>query len=123
MGWSIGFDTTWHRDIGYGVPAYCDFPGCGAIIDRGLSHVCGGEPYGGTRGCGLYFCEKHLSHYSPDFKTQLCQRCARHLQSFDPTPDHPMWIQHKLKDRTWKEWRDEKPDEVKEMRAQLKANP
>ena len=44
MGWSIGFDTRWNRDIGYGVPAYCDHPGCNKEIDRGLSHVCGGEP-------------------------------------------------------------------------------
>jgi hypothetical protein len=52
MGWSIGFDTTWNRDIGYGVPAICDRPGCGEAIDRGLSFVCGGEPYGGEKGCG-----------------------------------------------------------------------
>lgn len=37
MGWSIGFDTRWKRDIGYGVPAECDHPTCGAQIDRGLA--------------------------------------------------------------------------------------
>ena len=26
MGWSIGFDSKWNRDIGYGVPATCDYP-------------------------------------------------------------------------------------------------
>jgi len=50
MGWSIGFDSSWNRDIGYGVPAYCDHPKCSKKIDRGLSYVCGGEPYGGGGG-------------------------------------------------------------------------
>ena len=50
MGWSIGYDSNWDRDIGYGVPAYCDHPDCNEEIDRGLSYVCGGEPYGGDRG-------------------------------------------------------------------------
>src|SRR4051812_7048849 len=26
MGWSIGYDSNWQRDIGYGVPAFCDHP-------------------------------------------------------------------------------------------------
>ncbi|HEV7521417.1 MAG TPA: hypothetical protein VGP89_09990, partial [Candidatus Angelobacter sp.] len=60
MGWSLGFDSNWQRDIGYGVPAYCDHPKCNKKIDRGLSYVCGGEPYGGELGCGLYFCSEHL---------------------------------------------------------------
>ena len=60
MSWAIGFDSRWNRDIGYGVPATCDFPGCGVDIDRGLAFVCGGEPYGGEDGCGLYFCASHL---------------------------------------------------------------
>jgi hypothetical protein len=47
MGWSIGYDSKWKRDIGYGVPAPCDLPGCDKEIDRGLAFVCGTEPYGG----------------------------------------------------------------------------
>ena len=35
MGWSLGYDGRWKRDIGYGVPAVCDFPGCNEEIDRG----------------------------------------------------------------------------------------
>mgnify|MGYP003423113913 CR=1 FL=1 len=114
MGWSIGYDHNWDRDIGYGVPAYCDHPGCGAEIDRGLSYVCGGQPYGGDRGCGLYFCGKHLFPY---FRLpQLCERCGpRKKTPFDPTPDHPVWIQHKLTDESWQEWRDENPDKVLEL--------
>ena len=36
MSWSIGYDDNWDRDIGYGVPAYCDHPGCNEEIDRGF---------------------------------------------------------------------------------------
>ena len=47
MGWSLGFDDKWNRDIGYGVPAYCDHPKCSVEIDRGLAYVCcDQEPYG-----------------------------------------------------------------------------
>ena len=60
MGYEIGYDDTWDRDIGYGVPAECDHPDCHTRIDRGLSYVCGGEPYGGELGCCLFFCEDHL---------------------------------------------------------------
>ena len=60
MGWSIGFDSNWNRDIGYGVPAVCDHPKCNAEIHRGLAYVCGGQPYGGEKGCGLFFCYEHL---------------------------------------------------------------
>lgn len=105
MGWSIGFDTKWNRDIGYGVPATCDHPRCGAKIDRGLSYVCGGEPYGGERGCGLYFCAEHLQHFSR--LPQLCSRCARRRDPFAPTPDVTEWIEHKRTDPSWAQWRAE----------------
>jgi len=106
MSWSIGYDKTWKRDIGYGVPAWCDHPGCMVEIDRGLSYVCGGEPYGGEHGCGLYFCGEHQ-----DFgKHQLCERCASQQDSFEKKPDHPNWIKHKLTDPSWKAWRLENPE-------------
>lgn len=103
MGWSLGYDINWHRDIGYGVPAYCDHPGCMKVIDRGLSYVCGGEPYGGERGCGLYFCSEHLV-WSPRLP-QLCRRCKRCEEPFDPTPDHLDWLHHKATDPSWAELR------------------
>ena len=40
MGWAIGYDGRWERDIGYGVPAVCDHPDCNVRIDRGLDYVC-----------------------------------------------------------------------------------
>jgi hypothetical protein len=101
MGWSIGYDSKWQRDIGYGVPAFCDHPNCLKEIHRGLSYVCGGEPYGGERGCGLFFCERHR------FPT-FCESCTkRRTKDFLPTPDHPRWIKHKLRHPSWKQWRDE----------------
>ena len=109
MGWSIGYDSNWDRDIGYGVPAYCDFPGCGAEIHRGLSYVCGGEPYGGEHGCGLYFCGKHLRWSAHHFR---CDRCAQGKRAFTPTPEHPTWLRHKLTHPTWVVWRAEHPEFV-----------
>ena len=96
MGWAVGYDQNWERDIGYGVPAYCDHPVCDAEIDRGLGCVCGGQPYGGDEGCGLYFCEKHLCSLG------LCERCANDEKPFEPKPDHPDWIQHKATDPSWR---------------------
>lgn len=113
MGWALGYDSAWDRDIGYGVPAYCDYPGCEAEIDRGLAYVCGGESYGGDRGCGLYFCPKHLHLHTR--LPQLCERCAPQIRKpFNPTPDHPDWIRHKKTDPSWEEWRKEHPKFMKE---------
>jgi len=110
MGWSIGYDETWKRDIGYGVPAYCDHPDCWAEIHRGLSYVCGGEPYGGEHGCGLFFCAHHL-FYTPR-RPQRCPRCITRKPSFKPKPDTYEWRQHKLTHSSWQKWRDENPAEV-----------
>lgn len=126
MGWSIGYDSHWERDIGYGVPAYCDHPGCKEEIDRGLAYVCGGEPYGGDRGCGLYFCGKHRRLYfvRSDGEMQyreLCKQCApRRHKPFTPTPDCPDWIKHKLIDESWQQWRDENPDKVEALKEAIK---
>jgi hypothetical protein len=107
MGWSIGFDDKWQRDVGYGVPAVCDFPGCDEAINRGLGYVCGGEPYGGDRGCGLFFCSKHCG--------VLCERCTKGLEPFEPKPDTKEWIKWKLTDPSWKNWRDENPTLVEKI--------
>lgn len=119
MGWSIGYDPNWKRDIGYGVPATCDHPGCGEKIDRGLSYVCGGHVYGGEDGCGLFFCERHLYLGARSF---VCERCLTDPEAelagpFEPTPDVPEWIAWKLTDESWERWRQENPAEVDRMRA------
>jgi len=108
MSWSIGFDRNWNRDIGYGVPAWCDHPGCGEEIDRGLSYVCcGSEPYGGEDGCGLYFCSKHAT--AGDHK---CARCEAGLLPFDGKPEHPDWIHFKKTDESWAEWCQKHPEGI-----------
>src|ERR1700677_4420517 len=127
MGWEIGYDSIWDRDIGYAVPAECDHPGCHAKIDRGLDYVCGGEPYGGDIGCGLYFCDKHLSFSQPnegghsDYDEDedgafVCERCRDwnerdsyegEFKTFDPKPDVEEWVYHKATDPSWAEWRKE----------------
>lgn len=116
MTWSVGFDERWRRDIGYGVPAVCDYPGCETVIDRGLDYVCGGAPYGGKHGCGLYFCARHL-HLTDD--GTLCERCANGQAPFAPKPDAVEWMLHKLRDESWQRWRTENPAEVNRLAAAI----
>jgi hypothetical protein len=121
MGWSIGYDSNWDRDIGYGVPAICDRPKCGEAIDRGLSYVCGGEPYGGERGCGLYFCGSHLTaaRKSGDHWVRICGRCDKGRPPYEPAPDTDEWVRWKLTDESWGPWRGENPELVDRMTASL----
>lgn len=118
MGWSVGYDENHKRDVGYGVPAYCDQPGCQAEIDRGLAHTCGGEPYGGSEGCGLHFCRTHL-YFSP----QVCEQCHQGGKPFEAKADHPEWMHWKLTDESWQQWREENPEEVAKLKATLANNP
>jgi hypothetical protein len=119
MGWSIGYDSNWKRDIGYGVPAICDHPKCSAEIDRGLAYVCGGQPYGGEHGCGLYFCAEHRA-YGPH--AQNCPRCLAYKPPYKhPKPDTREWMEHKLTDPSWSVWRMECPEDVAAMRLALQG--
>lgn len=119
MGWSIGYDEKWKRDIGYGVPAICDQPKCTAEIDRGLAFVCGSEPYGGDHGCGLFFCSAHrrLHSFRDGCLKDVCCRCDRGKQPYEAKPDTPEWIRWKLTDESWETWRVENPDEVKRLQS------
>lgn len=114
MGWAVGYDTRWSRDIGYGVPAWCDHPQCDKVIDRGLAYVCcDQEPYGGVRGCGLYFCSDHTRG------DHQCTRCYYRSPKgpFRPKRDHPSWLRHVLTDESWREWRITHVDEADAMRV------
>lgn len=116
MGYSIGYDSRWNRDIGYGVPAFCDHPGCGKEIDRGLAYVCCGEqPHGGEDGCGLYFCDEHKFYHSK--KGMCCKRCSTGKKPFEPVFEHPAWTAHKLTDPSWQKWREENPEQVEKLRS------
>lgn len=122
MGWSIGEHDG--RDIGYGVPAICDYPKCEARIDRGLAYVCCnqnayGEP---TRdreapGCGRFFCYDHVDG------RHRCSRCNHTRDPWPMKPDVREWIQHKLTDESWKRWRKGNPAEVKRLKALLPTAP
>lgn len=115
MGWEIGYDSNWDRDIGYGVPADCDHPDCKERIHRGLAYVCGGEPYGGEHGCGLFLCEHHLFmavmvvELAPPSgePVWLCERCEAGDSPFEPKPDVKEWTDFKATDPSWAEWRAE----------------
>ena len=59
------------RWAGYNIEAECDKPGCEAVIDRGLSYLCGQEPDGhrdpSAPGCGKYHCADHeIDHDCPN---------------------------------------------------------
>lgn len=122
MGWAVGYDSHWNRDIGYGVPAVCDHPRCNAAIDRGLGYVCGSDPYGGEHGCGLFFCGSHLLHRQTRSGKNVmnCHRCADHKPPYKhPKPDTAEWLEHKLTDPSWEEWRSTHPAEVAAAREAL----
>lgn len=111
MSWALGWDDRWGRWIGYGVPAHCDHPQCSDVIDRGLSYVCGGEPYGGEDGCGLYFCAEHR-----DVDDQ-CERCEAGAKPFEPKREHPEWVRHVTTDPSWQEWRATHPERLAQLTA------
>ena len=105
---------------GYGVPSYCEHPGCNEEIDRGFGCACGGEP-NSEHGCDRYFCGKHLFYHN--FNTgngerelaTVCERCDKRKPPFPYKPEHPTWIKHILTDKTWAEWRKNNPEEVKQL--------
>jgi len=132
MGWAIGYVNG--RDVGYGVPATCEYPTCKAIIDRGLSHACGGFP-DSEYGCGLFFCSKHMQGYEDEYGEyhQACDVCTYNGElggdrwkefknTYDPKPDRNVWIRHKLNHSSWKQWREENQAECDRIREQLRAN-
>lgn len=116
MGYAVYWLDDQSRFGGYGVPCQCEHPDCKEKINRGLACVCGNEPGGGDHGCGLYFCGHHLSITS---RGQLCERCAKRRKAFAAKPDTREWMRHMMRDKTWKQWRDEHPDDVNAMKRIL----
>ncbi|MDC3312711.1 SEC-C metal-binding domain-containing protein [Flavobacteriaceae bacterium] len=121
MGWGYGFDDNWKRDVGYGVPAYCDHPECERVIHRGLNYVCGGDMFGGEHGCGLYFCDEHRPVYLEidDDVFMVCENCADNKDPHEPSAEHPDWMRHKLKEPSWAQWRLENESEAVAMILKL----
>lgn len=112
MSWAVGYDNNTQRFIGYGVPAYCDHPRCKAEIDRGLGYICGwGEPYGGDRGCGRFFCMEHGGG-------TLCPRCSNYKSPYKSISiEHPDWLHHLETDTSWAEWWAERDRKLKEIES------
>jgi len=109
MGWAVG--EVGGRHIGYGVPAICDHPGCGAEIDRGLAYACGGGVVEDLPNCGLFFCSEHMFYKeNGDDQGWVCERCLNDRDPFDPTPDTAEWAAHITSDESWAEWREENPE-------------
>ena len=88
MGWSYCGTDEDGRDIGYGISAVCDHPGCEKEIDRGLSYVCGDEHHGYFnddepvcyQGCGKYFCGDHQKMWwGPESNHEVCIACENRL--------------------------------------------
>lgn len=94
----------------------CDYPGCGASIDRGLAYACGGGVTGEDN-CGLFFCNRHLFNVFGDgeLRHPVCERCLEGRPSFDPTLDAVEWAKHVLTDESWARWRAEEPEWVADM--------
>lgn len=118
MGWSVGWDSKHRRWRGYGVPAYCEVPGCDETIDRGLAYLCGD----GEKGCGQFFCPAHLWFNARHGDPQMCERCCDEEPPFPLKPEHPEWLQHILTDDSWDQWRQENPETVERYRQELEKS-
>lgn len=79
MGWAFCGTDSRGREIGYGISATCDFPGCEEEIDRGLGNACGGMHGENGIDCEGYFCGSHLylHNFDPDLTHGgfLCKDC------------------------------------------------
>lgn len=76
MGWADCGDDDLGRPIGYAFEATCDYPGCDAKINRGLSYVCGDMHGGDGFGCGRYFCSAHRQDWIPNGTGRVINVCA-----------------------------------------------
>lgn len=110
MSWAVGGPDHNGRFIGYGVPAYCDHPGCSREIDRGLGYACGGGVMEDVPNCGQFFCPDHLHYVERDDEDgerqgDVCDACRDDRPPFTPSAEHPDWIAHVSTDESWAEWR------------------
>jgi hypothetical protein len=104
----MGYSVYWAngRWQGYGVPAYCDYPGCKEKIDRGMGWQ-----------------HKEEKEFSDPYTFCCSKHCHEPLESFyvDTEIEHPEWLKHILTDDSWKQWRDEKPEIVERYRKILET--
>ncbi len=88
----MGYSVYWSngRFQGYGVPAYCDYPGCTAKINRGLAYAVD-EDESTPR---FFSCEHHKNEMLFDFE-------------INDKKENLDWIKHILTDESWSQWRKE----------------
>lgn len=145
MGYSVYQQTIDHNNnvsrwAGYGVPAYCDHPGCTALINRGMGYACCNDP-SHTQSCGGFYCSDHQDQYvmvdeledmtDQQLETLGIDRSATDSDGdgivkcthgpLDGSKEHPDWLNHILTDQSWEEWRKENPDQVGTYQAILKV--
>ena len=70
------------RDIGYGIRATCDHPGCEEEIDRGMAYVCGHFHGDDEYSCEKYFCEEHRQNLSDRGRGMICDECKELEEEF-----------------------------------------
>jgi hypothetical protein len=100
----MGYQVYWSNDRwqGYGVPAFCDYPGCKEEIDRGMGYAHDRDETPPS----IFTCEKHKFEDSESFEIDL-------------EKELPEWLNHVLTDSTWEEWRKSEPEKVEEYRKLL----
>lgn len=77
MGWAYCGKDNNGREIGYGIEATCDHPGCNEQIDRGMGYACGGMHGKEEYYCDKYFCSKHLFYIDfVDIPYSICKECS-----------------------------------------------
>ena len=102
----MGYQVYWAngRWQGYGVPAYCDYPGCKEEIDRGIGYKHQDDDESPPL---VFCCTKHKYQDLPDY--------------FEPEEkENPEWINHLLTDDSWEEWRIENPEIVEKYKSLCK---
>ena len=58
-----------------------------------------------------------------DHSILRCPRCYAYKPPYTPKLDLPEWIEWKLTDESWQQWRDENPEEVASMCLALLERP
>lgn len=46
---------------------------------------------------------------------EVCERCEKFQPPFKYKREHPDWVKHVLKDKSWAQWRKENPKELKAL--------
>lgn len=93
MGWADCGTDSKGRPIGYAFEATCDWPGCDAIIHRGLDYKCGRMHGEDVDNCEGYFCHDHLTSPVRDdgwaVDGQRCPACTWAIENIEPGDGWP----------------------------------